>query len=144
MSDFTSAFPNSEKVFVDGAPGKPGVPWVPGVPGVKVPMREIALENGASSLRVYDTSGPQGYDVKGGLPKLREPWVASRRPSTSSGQIPSTSSGHVPSTGSGHALSRGSGRTGHCVTQLYYARKREITPEMEFVAIREGLPADFV
>jgi len=115
-------------------------------------MREIALENGASSLRVYDTSGPQGYDVKGGLPKLREPWVASRRPSTSSGQaastssghVPSTSSGHVPSTGSGHALSRSSGRTGHCVTQLYYARKREITPEMEFVAIREGLPADFV
>ena len=80
-SDFTSAFPNSEKVFVDGAPGTPGVR---GVPGVKVPMREIALENGASSIRVYDTSGPQGYDVKGGLPKLREPWVAPRRPSTPS------------------------------------------------------------
>ena len=34
-------------------------------------MREISLENGRSSLRVYDTSGPQGHDVAVGLPKLR-------------------------------------------------------------------------
>jgi phosphomethylpyrimidine synthase len=120
-SEFTSAFPNSRKVFVDAPTGVPGR-------DVSVPMREIALENGASSIRVYDTSGPQGYDVNGGLPKLREPWVAPRRPSTTSG--------HGPSTRSGQA--------GRCVTQLYYARKGEITPEMEFVAIREGLPADFV
>ena len=74
-------------------------------------MREIALTGGEPSLRVYDTSGPHGVDVKTGLPKLREPWVKSR--------------------------------TGR-VTQLHYARTGEITPEMEFVAIREGLPADFV
>src|SRR4029077_9108678 len=74
---------------------------------------EIALTGGEPSLRVYDTSGPHGHDVKGGLPKLREPWVRSR-------------------TGDG------------CVTQLHYARKGDITPEMEFVAVREGLPADFV
>ena len=49
-SDFTSAFPGSRKVYVDG----PG--------GVRVPMREIALTNG-ETLRVYDTSGPQGHDV---------------------------------------------------------------------------------
>ena len=41
-------------------------------------MREIALTNG-ETLRVYDTSGPQGHDVRDGLPKLRERWVASRR-----------------------------------------------------------------
>jgi phosphomethylpyrimidine synthase len=64
-SDFTSAFPSSRKVYVEGR-------------GVRVPMREIALSNG-ESLRVYDTSGPQGHDVRTGLPKLREPWIAGRR-----------------------------------------------------------------
>jgi phosphomethylpyrimidine synthase len=120
-SEFSSAFPNSRKVLVDAPAGVSGR-------DIKVPMREIALENGASSIRVYDTSGPQGYDVGGGLPKLRKPWVAPRHNPTSSGQ----------------AASPGANRTGRCVTQLYYARTGEITPEMEFVAIREGLPADFV
>src|SRR5262245_16225831 len=101
MSEFNSSFPNSRKVYVDGAQG------------VRVPMREIALERGASSVRVYDTSGPHGHDVKQGLPKLREPWVDARRGS-------------------------------RCVTQLHFARKGETTPEMEFVAVREGLPAEFV
>ena len=54
----------------------------------------------------------------------------------------------------GHAVERGlpklrepwvSARAGHaCVTQLHYARKGEVTPEMEFIAVREGLPAEFV
>src|SRR5437870_12596633 len=107
-TDFTSAFPQSRKIYVDGSGG------------VRVPMREIGLNNG-ESIRVYDTSGPQGHDVKAGLPKLREPWVSARRAR--------------PSTGSGRAAP---------VTQLHYARKGEITPEMDFIAIREGLPADFV
>src|SRR3954465_14905143 len=101
MSDFSSAFPNSTKIYVDGGQS------------VRVPMREIALSGGEPALRVYDTSGPQGHDVQRGLPKLRAPWVAGRR-----GQP--------------------------CVTQLHYARKGEVTPEMEFIALREGLPADFV
>ena len=108
MSDFSLAFPSSQKVHVEGAQ-------------VRVPMREISLTGGEPPLRVYDTSGPQGYDVATGLPKLREPWVRSRR-STPPGRTPSTS----------------------CVTQLHYARKGEITREMEFVALREALPADFV
>src|SRR5438105_15189818 len=98
MSEFGQAFPKSTKVYVDGAQH------------VSVPMREIALTGGEPPLRVYDTSGPQGHDVARGLPKLREPWVATR--------------------------------ANGCVTQLYYARRGEITPEMEFIAIREGLPAD--
>src|SRR3954462_3898829 len=101
MSDFAAAYPNSRKVFVDGPQD------------VRVPMREIALENGASSIRVYDTSGPQDHDVKAGLPALRKAGTAARRGTP-------------------------------CVTQLHYARKGEITPEMEFVAVREGLPAEFV
>src|SRR5436190_21527699 len=64
-SDFTSAFPNSTKVYVEER-------------GVRVPMREIALTNG-ERLRVYDTSGPQGCDVRPGLSKLRAPWIAGRR-----------------------------------------------------------------
>jgi phosphomethylpyrimidine synthase len=105
MSEFTAAFPNSRKVFVDGSRG------------IAVPMREIALSGAEPPLSVYDTSGPQGHDVTTGLPKLREPWVAERQARR---------------------------RPGDAVTQLHYARNGEITPEMEFIAIREGLPADFV
>jgi phosphomethylpyrimidine synthase len=110
MSAFTTAFPSSSKVFVGGPAG------------VRVPMREIALEQGASSIRVYDTSGPQDHDVSTGLPKLRQPWIHER---------------------SAKASAERSGAA-RCVTQLYYARRGEITPEMEFIAIREGLPAEFV
>src|SRR5262245_24048571 len=117
MSAFTSSFPNSQKVFVDGAQG------------VRVPMREIALEQGASSIRVYDTSGPHGHDVAQGLPKLRETWVNARL----------KASRYDTTTRSAKASAER-----RCVTQLHYARKGEITPEMEFVAVREGLPADFV
>ncbi len=72
-SHFVSAFPNSRKVYVEGR-------------GVAVPMREISLTNG-ETLRVYDTSGPQGHDVHDGLPKLRESWVAKRRGSRSVTQL---------------------------------------------------------
>src|ERR1051325_5590055 len=112
MSEYATAFPNSTKTFVDGPQG------------VRVPVREIALEQGASSIRVYDTSGPQGHDVNAGLPKLRAAWVNAR-------QKPS------PERSAKASAER-------CVTQLHYARKGEITPEMEFVAVREGLPAEFV
>src|SRR3954447_25620467 len=105
MSEYATAFPNSHKVFVEGPQA------------VRVPMREVALSKGEASIRLYDSSGPQGHDVKDGLPKLREPWVAGRRTAS---------------------------RTGQAVTQLHYARKGEVTPEMEFIALREGLPSDFV
>jgi phosphomethylpyrimidine synthase len=95
---------------------------VDGPQGVRVPVREIALSGGEPSMQVYDTSGPQDCDVAAGLPKLREPWVNARL--------------------AGDAQQKGS-RSG-CVTQLHYARKGEITPEMEFIALREGLPATFV
>ena len=59
MMDFSSAYPSSRKVHVNGGQG------------VRVPMREIALTGGEPSLRVYDTSGPHGHDVKNGLPNSR-------------------------------------------------------------------------
>jgi phosphomethylpyrimidine synthase len=80
-SDFTSAFPNSRKVYVDER-------------GVRVPMREISLTNG-EVLHVYDTSGPQGFDVRDGLPKLRAPWVAGRRGSSTVTQLQFARSGIV-------------------------------------------------
>src|ERR1700675_2111359 len=113
MSEFATAFPNSSKVFLDGAQG------------VRVPMREVALSKGEPSIRLYDTSGSQDRDGKDGLPNVREPWVNARLRSAK-------------------ASAEGGGAGGRAVTQLHYARKGEITPEMEFIAIREGLPADFV
>jgi phosphomethylpyrimidine synthase len=82
-----------------------------------VPFREVKLGGNEPPIRLYDTSGPQGHDPKQGLPKLRESWIASRRAAAQAGKP---------------------------VTQLYYARQGEITPEMRFIATREGLPADFV
>src|ERR1051326_7377484 len=109
-SEFSTAYPNSKKILIDGPQG------------VRVPMREIALEGGKSSIRVYDTSGPQGHDVKAGLPKLREKWVSARL---------------------GDAAGLNAPRSRN-VTQLHFAKKGEITPEMDYIALREGLPADFV
>jgi len=67
--DFAAAFPNSRKVYVEG--GSHETP-------LAVPMREIALSDGEPPLRVYDTSGPQGHDVRAGLPPLRASWIRSR------------------------------------------------------------------
>ena len=91
-------------------------PLVPGggAAPLQVPMREVSLGGGEAPLRLYDTSGPQGHPVRDGLPRLREPWIAARR---TAGQVG---------------------------TQLHYARRGEITPEMEFVSAREGLPAEFI
>ena len=65
-SDFASAYPGSSKVHIEGTNG------------VRVPMREIVLSGGEPPLRVYDTSGPQGGNVRQGLPKLRRDWIMVR------------------------------------------------------------------
>ena len=114
--DFDSAFPNSRKVYVDGPHH------------VRVPMREIQLADGHDPLRVYDASGPRGFDVHAGLPPTRLPWIRSR------GDVAEVAPGS-------RALC---GLAGKSVTQLHYARRGDVTPEMEFIALREGLPADFV
>jgi phosphomethylpyrimidine synthase len=111
MIDFSAAYPNSGKVYEART-----VPLSPGGAAidVQVPMREVTLGGGEAPVRLYDTSGPQGHDVREGLPKLRQSWIDARR------------------------------ATGDIGTQLSYARRGELTPEMEFVAAREGLPAEFV
>ena len=118
------AFPNSTKVYVDGPRG------------VSVPMREISLSGGEPPLRVYDTSGPEGHDVRDGLPSVRGEWIArrqvvSRRPSVFDGDDRRpTTDGPLRGTAP--------------LTQLHYARRGEITEEMEYIAIREGVEAEFV
>ena len=132
-SDFTSAFPSSHKVYVEAG-------------DLRVPMREIALGGGEPPLRVYDTSGPQGHDIRDGLPRLRQPWIESRNDVTNEARSltivpartpPAMSAGLAARTTT--AL-RGTGP----VTQLHYARRGIVTPEMEFIAVREGFDAEFV
>ncbi len=133
VGDYGDAFPNSRKVYVEGSGG------------MRVPMREISLSGGELPLRVYDTSGPQGADVRRGLPKLRAEWIAER---SGVGQVlpqaPSTNGeangAHMP----GALRNRPLRSTGGPVTQLHYARRGEITREMEFVALREGVEPERV
>ena len=108
-ADYGTAFPNSRKVYDEKVVATPA-----GDVTIRVPAREVALSGGEPPVRLYDTSGPHGHDVRDGLPKLREPWVTR------------------------HAAARAA--SPNCITHGA-ARSR---PEMEFVALREGLPADFV
>ena len=81
---------------------------------LKVPQTELTLTNGATH-RLYDTSGPQGCDVHKGLPKRRAEWIAKR-------------------------VARGDTN----FSQMHYARRGEITEEMQFIAIREAMSPEFV
>ena len=118
------------KVYVDG-----------------VPFTEVSLSDG-SSIRLYDTSGP-GSDPAAGLPPLRRDWIVARgdveeydgrRPTPRDDGRAAARNGHEPSAPAKVLRAR----PGRAVTQLHYARRGEITPEMAFVATREGLPAEFV
>jgi phosphomethylpyrimidine synthase len=124
---FESAFPGSSKVYLEGTRG------------VRVPMREITLSGGEPPLRVYDTSGPQGHDVRQGLPPVRQPWIVERDVERRPESAASSPADAIPAT-----LRRPAWRGRGPVTQLHYARRGEVTPEMEFVALREGLPAELV
>ena len=130
-ADYGDAFPNSRKVHIAG-PGD-----------IRVPVREIALSGGEPPLRVYDTSGPSGLDVHHGLPTLRADWIRAR------GQVAEGSRSYVAPPGAVRAaipagLRRPTFRGTGAVTQMHYARRGEITTEMEFVAVREGMPATLV
>ena len=132
VSDFGSAFPKSRKIHVPGD----------GTHGVQVPMREITLSGGEPPLRVYDTSGPQGCDVRHGLPALRRDWILARGGVEEGGRSYRSGSGStekIPPSLWRPVLS-GTG----AVTQLHYARRGVVTPEMEFVATREGFDPEFV
>ncbi|HUP89158.1 MAG TPA: phosphomethylpyrimidine synthase ThiC, partial [Longimicrobiales bacterium] len=131
MSDYPNAFPNSRKVYVEGNHG------------VRVPMREISLSGGEPPLRVYDPSGPLGHDVRNGLPKLRKDWVLNRGDvevaSSQARKLPSSSL--IPDALDNQVLRA---KPGKRPTQMHYAKRGDITPEMEFIALREGMSAELV
>jgi phosphomethylpyrimidine synthase len=150
-------FPGARKIYVDGQH-----------PGVRVPMREIrqaptrassrdgavVLEDNAPVL-VYDSSGPYTdpaveIDLRRGLPPLRLAWIHARgdadpRPDPSS---PFARARERDPQLAGVRFERTRpvlrAKPGRRVTQMHYARRGEITPEMEFVAIREGQRPEFV
>src|SRR5919204_2215755 len=124
-------------------------------PDVRVPMREGALSGGEPPLVLYDTSGPYTdadapTDIKRGLPPLRLPWVLSRADVE---QLPGPTSAYRrqrdddPTLGGVRFASVRRplrARPGRNVTQMHYARRGEITPEMEFIALREGMDPAFI
>ncbi len=120
-----STHPNSRTVYVSGPNG------------MQVPMREISLSGGEPPLRVYQTSGPEQQDVHQGLPTPRLEWIRERH--VSEVAQPASPADGIPA-----GLVRPVLRSSGPITQLYYARRGEITPEMEFLALREGLAPEFV
>ncbi|MBX7256757.1 MAG: phosphomethylpyrimidine synthase ThiC [Candidatus Hydrogenedentes bacterium] len=142
-------FPNSKKVYVEGSD-----------PSIRVPMREIAQtptrERGAGketpnpSITVYDTSGPytdpcEPIDVRLGLRPIRLGWIKGRNDVVElDGLTSAFARGREDdSLLAGVRFERTRpplrAKEGCRVTQLHYARRGEITPEMEYVAIRENM-----
>lgn len=129
MIEFEQAYPGSTKAYLEHE-------------GLQVPVRQIDLTNG-TMLHVYDTSGPQGHDVHEGLPALRLPWIMARedvceRPRSFSLEE-HIAKVHIP-----EEMKRSALEGKKTVTQLGYARQGIITPEMHFIAKREGMDAEFV
>ena len=147
-NDYGTHFPNSRKTYITGSRSD-----------IRVPMREIRLSDTRAadgsteenpSIRVYDTSGPfmdptQTLSLEEGLPALRLNWVAERGDTEcydprgfQSGEDGRGQDGkRKPFSG----LSRTPRRalSGQNVSQMHYARKGIITPEMEYIAIRENM-----
>ncbi|MCA1856950.1 phosphomethylpyrimidine synthase ThiC [Massilia oculi] len=140
-------FPNSRKVYIEGSR-----------PDIRVPMREIWQSPTPGSfggeanppLFVYDTSGPYtdpmaAIDLRRGLPTPRLPWIVERG-DTEALPGPSSAYGRARLDDPALAALRFAlqrpprrARPGRNVTQMHYARQGIVTPEMEFVALRENL-----
>ena len=138
-------FPASRKIPVDGPHG------------VRVPMREISLSatriaDGLEPnppVTVYDTSGPYTdpdarIDLAAGLPALREGWIEARG-DTEQLRGPSSIYGRIRAADDktaglrfGHIRAPRKARAGANVSQMHYARKGIVTPEMAFIAVREN------
>ena len=146
-------YPGSEKVYLDGSihPIKVGMRRINLTPTVTVKGDErITREN--APVYVYDTSGVYTdpavkTDINAGLPRLREEWIAAR---TDLEQLPAITSAYgrereadksLDAIRFPHRHTPRRGKDGEQITQLALARKGVITPEMEYVAIRENCNA---
>ena len=125
-------------------------------PDLRVPMREVRLTTG-DSVVLYDTSGPYTddavtTDIRRGLPPLRAPWIGERGDTeTYEGRPPRPEDDGRRADDLSNldavfdiADRRPRRSTGGAVTQLAYARRGDVTAEMEFIAVREGLAPEFV
>ncbi len=149
----TGPLPGSRKVYLPGALH----------PSLRVAMREVVLEATANEppVRIYDPSGPYtdpaaAIDIHAGLPELRRPWIEAR------GDVERYSGREVRPEDNGLLKGGLTGRAaldkranteafphvqrtplraagGRAITQLAYARAGIVTPEMEYVAIRENV-----
>lgn len=145
-------YPNSNKVYIEGSR-----------PDIRVPMREISLADSLvggtkespifepnEPIQVYDTSGvytdpSYDIDVYKGLPKLRQEWIEERNDTELLDGVSSVYSQERLADETLDELRYGNlptirrAKQGQCVTQLHYARQGIITPEMEYIAIRENM-----
>jgi phosphomethylpyrimidine synthase len=136
----TTMNPTRRKVYVEGPDD------------VRVPFAEVPLGGGEEPVRLYDTSGP-GSDPQRGLRPTREGWILAR------GDVERYEGRPVDARDDGRASVRGTATTerfdgprraplrarpGQRVTQLHYARQGVVTPEMAFVAVREGVEPETV
>ncbi|MEU9577823.1 phosphomethylpyrimidine synthase ThiC [Streptomyces chilikensis] len=130
-------------------------------PDIRVPVRQVHLTNGRS-VSLYDTSGPYTdpaavTDVRRGLPPLRQNWIIARgdteeypgrpvRPEDDGIRHTSPRGGlrNLDAVFPGEPRRPRRSREGRPATQLVYARRGEITPEMEFVALRENVSPEVV
>ncbi|MGC9421345.1 phosphomethylpyrimidine synthase ThiC [Vibrio sp.] len=145
-------YPNSKKVYVTGSRQD-----------IRVPMREISLADSLiggtkqapifssnAPIPIYDTSGlytdpDYVIDLQKGLPKLREAWIEERQDTEILPEMSSHFARERLADGTLDELRYGNlpkirrAKTGQRVTQLHYARQGIITPEMEFIALRENM-----
>ncbi|MBA5715220.1 phosphomethylpyrimidine synthase ThiC [Bacillus subtilis] len=147
-----SSFSGSKKVYVEGSSSD-----------IQVPMREIALspttgsfgEEENAPVRVYDTSGPYTdpevtINIQEGLKPLRQKWITER------GDVEEYEGRAIKPEDNGYKKANPNvsypglkrkplrAKAGQNVTQMHYAKKGIITPEMEFIAIREHVSPEFV
>ena len=151
--------PNSRRIYVEGK--QPGVR----VPFREIEQNQTRNFNGSLEenppVRVYDSSGPWGdpsvhSDVRDGLPSLRRHWILQRGDveEYKGRELKPIDDGYLTFDAANQARQKEKGRledfpalqrtplrakSGRCVTQMHYARQGIITPEMEFIAIRENL-----
>jgi len=109
-------------------------------PQIAVPHRQISLTNG-KTINLYDTSGPYTdisveINLEQGLAPIRRDWILARKDTEESFLLPQALRQNYPN----HQPRKAKGTTP--VTQLYYAKKGIITPEMEYIAIRESIYAE--
>ncbi len=140
-------FPRSQKIYVQGSR-----------PDIRVPMREISLDVTPTAfggeinapVLVYDTSGPYTdpdvqIDVRRGLPDVRSAWIEDRGDTE---KLPGLTSefgqrrlddAELTAMRFAHVRNPRRAKPGKNVSQMHYARQGIITPEMEFIAIRENM-----